>query len=127
MSPRVYRSARSASRKAAARRRLFRALWGGIAVCALAGALAAQTPGTAAPHRASREAVYHGYVQVFSHAAITVRSPTNRAVLRTFTYSPRLQRKLQNRHLVYGEKVAVYYQPQSQLAVKLKAKTYPGG
>lgn len=71
-------------------------------------------------------AVFHGYVQVFSHAAVTVRDPKNRAELRIFTFSPGLRERLQNRHLIYGEKVAVYYQPGNELAVRLKGKIYPG-
>lgn len=101
-------------------------LLAGAALLALSAPAHAQTFPLRPARRAVKLAVFHGYVQVFSHAAVTVRGPKNRAQLRTFTYAAPLRQKLQNRHLVYGEKIAVYYQPAHQLAVRLKAKTYPG-
>ena len=88
----------------------------------LALLLAAAAPAAVKP----KLGVYKGYVQVFSHVAVTVRSQYNRNALVTFTYSGNLRQQLLNRHLVYGEKITVYYQPTSLLAVRIQAKQYPG-
>jgi hypothetical protein len=88
----------------------------------LALLLAAAAPAAVKP----KLGVYKGYVQVFSHVAVTVRSQYNRNALVTFTFSGNLRQRLLNRHLVYGEKITVYYQPTSLLAVRIKAKQYPG-
>ncbi len=88
----------------------------------LALLLAAAAPAAVKP----KLGVYKGYVQVFSHVAVTVLSQYNRNALVTFTYSGNLRQQLLNRHLVYGEKITVYYQPTSLLAVRIQAKQYPG-
>lgn len=102
------------------------ALLAAAAVLAMPAPVAAQTFPLRPAHRSVKLAVFHGYVQVFSHAAVTVRDPKDRAELRTFTFAAALRQKLESRHLVYGEKIAVFYLPANQLAVRLKAKTYPG-
>lgn len=82
--------------------------------------------GAAGAAKTPKLAAYKGYVQVFSHVAVTVRSLHNRNALRTFSYSDALRRQMLDRHLVYGEKITVLYRPDSTLAVRLKAKQYPG-
>lgn len=79
-----------------------------------------------APSR-SDLAEYRGYVQVFTHAAITVRDPKNRYALRTFSYSPALRRELLNRHLNYDQPVRVTYRKQDQVAVRIRAHWQAGG
>ncbi|MGH9541821.1 MAG: hypothetical protein ACRD2H_08045 [Terriglobales bacterium] len=97
---------------------------------AMALGLAAQQTGPAIRLRPRKPpatvATYSGFVQVFSHAAITLRDPHNRNALRTFSYSPALQQKLVNKHLDYGQKAKVTYRIKDEVALRLEAKWKKG-
>ena len=65
---------------------------------------------------------FHGDVVSFSNAAITVRNRKNLALLRTFSYSPELTRKMENRRMDPGDRVTVRFVRNSDTAVQLQGR-----
>ncbi len=65
---------------------------------------------------------FHGDVVSFTNAAITVRDRKNLAAIRTFSYSPELTRKLENRRIESGERVTVRFLRSTDTAIGLKGK-----
>ncbi len=65
---------------------------------------------------------FHGEVLNFTPVAITVRDPKNTTLVRTFEFTPELQRKLENRYLENGDRVTVRFVKGGDTAVKLKGK-----
>ncbi|HZT73944.1 MAG TPA: hypothetical protein VE996_09860 [Terriglobales bacterium] len=76
--------------------------------------------------RESGTAVDKGFVQVFSHAAITLRDAHNRNALRTYTLSPELRQKLTYLHLDYGEPIKITYRVKDHIALRVDAKWKKG-
>jgi hypothetical protein len=70
---------------------------------------------------------FKGQVVTFTNAAITVRDLKNFASLRTFSFSPELARKMENRLIESGERVTVRYVRNSDTAVDLKGKVRKAG
>jgi len=65
---------------------------------------------------------FPGEVVNFTPSSITVRNRSNFALIRTFSYSPQLARKLENRHMEPGDRVTVRYLRGTDTAVGLKGK-----
>ncbi len=65
---------------------------------------------------------FQGEVLNFTPAAITVRDRKNMALVRTFSYSPELAQKLENRRMEPGERVTVVYLRGTETAVEVKGK-----
>ena len=65
---------------------------------------------------------YRGEVVNCTPTAITVRDPANVYNTRTFTFSPGLQRKMENLSVNHGAKVEVKVQHASNVAVSLRGK-----
>ena len=65
---------------------------------------------------------FRGEVLNFTPVAITVRDRGNFAKVRTFSYTPELTRKLENRRMENGDPVTVHYLRGSDTAVRLKGK-----
>lgn len=65
---------------------------------------------------------FQGDVVSFTNAAITVRDRKNLALIRTFSYSPELVRKMENRRMEPGDRVAVRFLRGTDTAVELKGK-----
>jgi hypothetical protein len=69
---------------------------------------------------------YPGYVMNANSLTITVRSKKVETMVQSFSLSPQASAKMQQ--LIdaggyqYGDKITVYYDPQSQKAVKFKGK-----
>ncbi len=70
----------------------------------------------------ARHDTFQGEVMNFTNSAITVRDRKNFALLRTFSFSPELARKLENRRMEPGRRVSVRYIHGSDTAVALKGK-----
>jgi len=66
---------------------------------------------------------FRGQVVNCTRKAITVRDPGDTYNTRTFSFSPELERKMENRSMNIGAKVTVKFQHQSNVAVLLKGKT----
>lgn len=98
-----------------------------LALCVAAAALQANAPAIKLKQRKTKDLVsYQGFVQVYSHTAITVRDPHNMYALRTFTYAPQLRQKLLNKHLDYNQPVTVVYRVKDEVAVQVKGKWKQG-
>ena len=65
---------------------------------------------------------FKGDVLNFTSVAITVRDPNNTTLVRTFRFSPELERKLEDRYIENGERVTVRYLKGGDTAVKLQGK-----
>ena len=65
---------------------------------------------------------FRGEVVNWTPVAITVRDPKNSYTMRTFTFTPELTRKVENRHMEKGSKVTVKHRHMSDTAVSLKGK-----
>jgi len=69
---------------------------------------------------------FEGYVQNANIAQITVRAKNNETSLQTFTLSQAMSQKMQTivdkGGFQYGDKVTVYYDPQSKQAMNFKGK-----
>lgn len=69
---------------------------------------------------------FEGYVQNANIAQITVRAKGNETSLQTFTLSQAMSQKMQTivdkGGFQYGDKVTVYYDPQSKQAMNFKGK-----
>lgn len=88
--------------------------------------------GTAVAQRADSKFVVHegkvpedavmvGYVQIFSHTALTVQDRKNPYNLKTFSLSQDLREKYREQHLEYGDRVKVRYRLQGGEAVSIHA------
>lgn len=64
---------------------------------------------------------FKGEVFNFTNVAITVRDTKNFALLRTFSYSPELTRKLENRYMEPGDRITVRF-VSGNTAIALKGK-----
>lgn len=71
-------------------------------------------------------AKFQGEVMHATNVAITVRSLENERMIRTFTYSPRVQEQMQRiidqGGYQYGDKVAIEYAPGAEVALRIKGK-----
>jgi hypothetical protein len=69
---------------------------------------------------------FEGYVQNANIAQITVRAKGNETSLQTFTLSKEMSQKMQTivdrGGFQYGDKVTIYYDPQTKQAMSLKGK-----
>ena len=65
---------------------------------------------------------FPGEVVNFTPVAVTVRNRENMTLLRTFTFSPELARKVENRRMEHGDRVKVRYVRGTDTAVQLKGK-----
>ena len=69
---------------------------------------------------------FEGYVQNANIAQITVRAKDNETSLQTFTLSQPMSQKMQTivdrGGFQYGDKVTVYYDPQTRQAMNFKGK-----
>ena len=69
---------------------------------------------------------FEGYVQNANIAQITVRAKDNETSLQTFTLSQAMAQKMQTivdkGGYQYGDKVTIYYDPQSKQAMNFKGK-----
>jgi len=69
---------------------------------------------------------FEGYVQNANIAQITVRAKGNEASLQTFTLSQAMSQKMQmivdKGGYQYGDKVTIYYDPQTKQAMNFKGK-----
>jgi hypothetical protein len=69
---------------------------------------------------------FEGYVQNANIAQITVRAKGNETSLQTFTLSQEMSQWMQTivdrGGYQYGDKVTIYYDPQTKQAVKIKGK-----
>lgn len=65
---------------------------------------------------------FRGEVMNFTPSAVTVRDRHNQALLRTFSFSPELARKVENRRMENGDRVTVRYIRGNDTAVALKGK-----
>ena len=76
--------------------------------------------------RQSKSALLHGTVIRFDSVAITVRSPGDPRVVRTFTYAPPLRKKvgklLETGAYQYGDRVKIRYQPGTSVALAIWGK-----
>ncbi len=70
---------------------------------------------------------FRGTVQNFTPTAITVQDLKKFNLVRTFEFTPELQRKLQNRRIENGERVTVRYRKGSDVAVAVKGKVRKEG
>ena len=128
------------------RRRFAFAAWSGLALLALGDAAvpraAAQDPiltpiivSEAAPivakivtpkHKDSGTPKFEGYVMNANLAQITVRAKGNDLGIQTFVLNQdtaaKMQKIIDKGGYQYGDKVTVYYDPQSKQAVKIKGK-----
>jgi hypothetical protein len=101
------------------------------------GVAAAQDPivvGTAAaiavqtikPKKKDLHPKFEGTVMNANNVLITVRSKTNELAVQTFTLSPdasvKMQKIMDKGGYQYGDKVTVYYDPTTHLALKVKGK-----
>lgn len=67
------------------------------------------------------DAVMKGYVQVFSHTAITVEDRAHPYKLQTFSIPPDLREKYRERHLEYGDRIKVRYRLQGSQIIDIHA------
>ncbi len=65
---------------------------------------------------------FRGDVMSFTPSAVTVRDRHNLALLRTFSFSPELARKVENRRMESGDRLTVRYVRGTDTAVALKGK-----
>ena len=65
---------------------------------------------------------FKGTVVNCTPVAITVRSTADTNRIRTFSFTPQLTRKMENRRMENGAKVNVKYQHMTDTAVALKGK-----
>lgn len=65
---------------------------------------------------------FQGEVVSFTNVAITVHDRKNLALVRTFSYSPELVRKLENRRMEQGARVTVRFVRNTDTAVELEGK-----
>jgi hypothetical protein len=69
---------------------------------------------------------FEGYVQNANIVQITVRAKGNETSLQTFTLSKEMSQKMQTivdrGGFQYGDKVTIYYDPQTKQAMNLKGK-----
>lgn len=65
---------------------------------------------------------FRGEVINFTPAAITVRDRENYALLRTFSFSAELTRKVENKHMEHGDRVEVRFIQGTETAVGIKGK-----
>jgi hypothetical protein len=69
---------------------------------------------------------FEGYVQNANIAQITVRAKGNETSLQTFTLSQEMAQRMQTivdrGGYQYGDKVTIYYDPQTKQAVRIKGK-----
>jgi hypothetical protein len=69
---------------------------------------------------------FEGYVQNANIAQITVRARNNETSLQTFTLSQAASQKMQTivdrGGYQYGDRVTIYYDPQTKQAIKIKGK-----
>jgi hypothetical protein len=67
-----------------------------------------------------------GDVIFSSSTAITVRSRTNERIIRTFSYGAQIRDKMEKildrGGYQYGDKVEIYYQPGTDVALRIKGK-----
>lgn len=70
------------------------------------------------PH--GKYATMRGTVQLFTQRALTIRDLKNPNLLRTFTYAPKLFRKMQKRRYAWGRRVKVKYYRGTDVAVSVK-------
>ncbi len=70
---------------------------------------------------------FRGQVVAFTPAAITVRHRKNQALIRTFSYSPELARRLENRSIENGDRVTVRFIRGTDTATELKGKIRKAG
>lgn len=78
------------------------------------------------PHKASPYAKFQGTVMNATSAAITVRGRDNELSIQTFSLSEeaaaKMQKIIDKGGYQYGDKVTVYYDPQTRKAAKIKGK-----
>lgn len=78
------------------------------------------------PHKASPYAKFEGTVMNANVAQITVRAKGNDMAIQTFPLSEKVSAKMQQivdkGGYQYGDKVTVYYDPQTRKAMKIKGK-----
>ena len=87
----------------------------------LAVSAAAQTtPPPKAKTSHGRYATMRGTVQVFTLRAITVRDAKNLNLIRTFSFVPKLFKKMQKRRYKWGQRVKVKYYRGTDIAVSVK-------
>ncbi len=71
-------------------------------------------------------AKFQGFVMNANGAQVTVRAKGDDMAIRTFSLSQpaatKMQQVIQNGGYQYGDKITVYYDPQSQQAIKFKGK-----
>ncbi len=67
---------------------------------------------------------FHGEAVNTTPVAITVRDPKNTALVRTFRFTPELERKMDGHSIENGDKVTVHFIKGSDTAVKLSAKIH---
>ena len=65
---------------------------------------------------------WSGEVVSFTPSSVTVRDRANMSILRTFSFSPELARKVENRHMEHGDRVSVRYLRGTETAVALKGR-----
>ena len=78
------------------------------------------------PHKASPYAKFQGTVMNATNTAITVRGRDNELSVQTFSLSEeaaaKMQKIIDKGGYQYGDKVTVYYDPQTRKAAKIKGK-----
>lgn len=76
--------------------------------------------------RKPKPALFRGEVVRFDSAAIVVRDRKNPVVIRTFTYSPALRKKVEKQletgGYPYGERVKIRYEPGTRVALRISGK-----
>ncbi len=69
---------------------------------------------------------FQGEIMHANSVAITVRSRENERVIRTFTYSPKVQEQMQRiidqGGYQYGDRVAIKHAPGADVALRIKGK-----
>lgn len=69
---------------------------------------------------------FQGEILHATNVAITVRSLENERMIRTFTYSPKVQEQMQRiidqGGYQYGDKVAIEHAPGTEVALRIKGK-----
>jgi len=65
---------------------------------------------------------YKGVVVTWTPVSITVRPKESHTLLRTFSFTEDLQRRVEDRYMENGDTVTVYVRKGSEMAVKLSGK-----